>query len=876
MGDGGPAAQAQFGHIQGIAVDRWGNLYLADTDSHRVRKVDFRGTIVTVAGTGAAGFSGDGHPAVQAQLSLPYGVAVDRNGVLYIADLGNNRVRRVGLDGNISTVAGSGLRGSALSGTVASEAPLLTPRNVAVDSAGNVYFSEFEGHRVRMISPDGRLFTVAGTGVAGFRGDGGIAAAAQLSYPAGLVFDAGGRLYIADSGNRRVRRVSTSGQIFTVAGGTEATALLAPTALAIGPDGTLFVADGSPVVRAQSAWAWTDFAGAGVPGFSGDGGPATAARLSNPRDLAASATALYIADGSRVRLVDAAGKIRTVAGDGYLRAIGDGGPAADALLYRPNSVALSAGALIIADTGTERVRRVGPGGAITTLAGTGEAGYSAEPATAASTSLNSPMGVAVDREGNVLVADANNHRIRRIGNDGHIETIAGTGAPGTSPEGASPLLTALRGPRGICLDAAGVMYIVDTANHRVLRVAPGGPVRTAAGSGAPGYGGDGGPARLARLRDPGACAVDAADRLYIADTGNHRVRRVRADGGLETVAGSGAGGFSGDGGNAMEAALFAPGGVAIDAQGNLFIADTGNHRIRRVTPAGIIGTIAGTGYPGFSGDDGPAAAAHLNAPAGLALDSSGVLYVADAVNNRVRRLTLEAGEPPSEPEPAPVIAVVTTAGVRTDALAPGQIVAITGSSLGPEAGVAGAYGPAGLLPIELAGVQARVNGVSAPLLFAQSSLVTAQVPYEIAGGGIARIEVCYKERPCAAAELPLAPSAPSLFTAILNHGGVLNSESSPAARGEIVTLYATGDGLTDGVNVSGQPATAPYAKPLAKASLTIGAITADILRAASAPGSVGLLQVEARVPGGFVPPGKALARLTVGGAVSNDIPIWLK
>jgi sugar lactone lactonase YvrE len=180
LGDGGPATAAQFGAIQGIALDRWGNLYVADTDRHRVRKINTAGIVSTLAGTGVPGFSGDGAPAPAAQLNLPYGLAADLAGYVYIADLGNHRIRRVSPDGTITTIAGNGRKASGPDGGQAVETPLLTPRNVAVDAAGYLYISEFEGHRVRRVAPDGKIWTVAGTGIAGFRGDGGPAATAQL------------------------------------------------------------------------------------------------------------------------------------------------------------------------------------------------------------------------------------------------------------------------------------------------------------------------------------------------------------------------------------------------------------------------------------------------------------------------------------------------------------------------------------------------------------------------------------------------------------------------------------------------------------------------------------------------------------------------
>ena len=455
-GDGGLAVAAQLGAIQGLAMDRLGNLYLSDTDNHRVRKVDTRGVITTVAGTGVAGLSGDGGPAAEARLNLPYGLAVDASGALYIADLGNKRVRRVTSDGVISTFAGG-------------RDDLLAPRNLAVDGGGNLYISEFEGHRVRRVSPGGAVTTVAGTGAAGFAGDGGPASRALLKYPAGLALDAAGNLYVADSGNQRVRRIRPDGGISTVLGGPGATPLLTPTAVAVDASGTIYVADSAPVVRAWTpSGTWGNYAGTGLEGYSGDGGLARGAMLTAPRELVAGPGALWIADGVRVRAVDLGGIISTVAGDGYARFVGDGGPASTAPLSRPLAVALNpAGDLFVADPGAQRVRLLTALGTAVTLAGTGAAGIGAEPAPASSAPLKSPMGVAVAASGAVLIADSYNHRIRQVDAAGLIRTVAGTGSSGTGPEGGAPLFTALRGP------ARGVRgYGGDRLHRRYLQPSP--------------------------------------------------------------------------------------------------------------------------------------------------------------------------------------------------------------------------------------------------------------------------------------------------------------------------------------------------------------------------------------------------------------------
>src|ERR1039457_3961101 len=578
IGDGGPALAAQFSNIQGIAVDRLGNLYLSDTSNHRVRKVS-GGIVTTIAGTGVAGYGGDGGSALNAQLNFPYGLALDSAGNLYVADLGNQRVRRIGTDGVIVTIAGTGRKASSPDGAAALDTSLLSPRTVAVDATGNLYIAEFEGHRVRKLTPNGRLSTVAGTGVAGWSGDGSRAAAAQIDYPAGMAFDRAGALYFADSGNHVVRKLyadGTIGSLGTAFGGNPGLAMSTPAAIAVDPAGTLYV--GGPaafVVRAfTTAGQWISYTGIG----------------DSVNDMAADLNGyIFIADGPCLRRMDPTGTFLTVAGDNSLYSVGDGGPAIMGQLYQPSALTLdSAGNLFIADSGDERIRQVTPDGTMTTLAGTGTAAAGAPNGSSDGVALNTPMGVAMDPAGNVLVADSYNHRILLVTLAGTIRAVAGTGIDGASPEGTGPLVAQLRAPRAVCADRAGVLYIVDTGNHRVLRLAPGGTLQTAAGTGSRGNGGDNGAARLAQLNTPSACATDSAGNLFIADTANHAIRKVNAAGVISTVAGTGVAGTSWEEAVATEANLYAPRGVAVDDTGDTFIADTGNHRIRLVTPDGRI------------------------------------------------------------------------------------------------------------------------------------------------------------------------------------------------------------------------------------------------------------------------------------------------
>jgi uncharacterized protein (TIGR03437 family) len=878
IGDGGPPLAAQFTNLQGIAFDRLGNLYISDTNNHRVRKIS-GGVIATIAGTGVGGFSGDGGSALSAQLNFPYGLALDSSGNVYVADLGNQRVRRITPDGTITTVAGTGRKVSSPDGAAPTDTSLLSPRNVAIDAAGNLYIAEFEGHRIRKLTPDGKLSTVTGTGVAGSSGDGSRASAAQINYPAGMAFDRAGGLYFADSGNNLVRKVYADGTIGTVLGRNPDTTLYSPIALATDLAGTLYVGDSTFVVRAYTAAGkWITYAGTGAPSFSGDGGPAASAALTSVNDLASDLNGnLFIADGVRLRRVDPLGIIATVAGDGYVHFVGDGGPATSAQLFQPSALALDlAGNLFIADSGTERVRQVLHDGTMTTLAGTGAAARgAADGSSSAGVALNTPMGVAMDSTGNVLIADTYNHRVLLVTPAHAIRSVAGTGTGGVSPEGTPPLVAQLRGPRAVCADRTGNLYIVDTSNHRVLRLSSGGTLQTAAGNGSKGSGGNGGAARFAQLNTPSACALDSAGNLFIADTANHAIRKVSPAGTISTVAGSFAPGASGDETAATLASLSSPHSVVVDDAGDIFIGDTGNHRIRQVTPDGVIHTIAGNGTPAFLGDGGPAAGASLNSPQGLFLDGAGDLYFADTGNNRIRRLV------PDPAVAAPIVqlsalTVVNAISLGNGTVAPGEIAAIFGTVLGPDAGVTGALDATGMLPATLGGVEVRFDGTAAPLFYAQAGQVNVQVPYTVAGSATVAVEVRYQGKLVGSATVPVAPSAPAMLTFAINPDGSPNAQSSPAPRSGWMTFYATGEGLTDGPNLAGQPAQAPYPHPLLPIVFSIAGVDAQILFAGSAPGMIGVLQINAVVPGGFVAPGEAAVELTLGTVKAPPITIWLK
>ena len=313
-----------------------------------------------------------------------------------------------------------------------------------------------------------------------------------------------------------------------------------------------------------------------------------------------------------------------------------GGLAVEVRLSSPESVAVdAAGNLYIADTDNYRIRRVEPSGIISTVAGTGARGFTGDGGPATQARLTIPSDIAMDAAGNLYIADASNHRIRRVDASGTISTVAGTGERGFTGDGGPAIEAQLSFPRGVALDAAGNLYIADLENQRIRRVDGSGTISTFTGGGD--ALGDGGPAVEARLTFPEGMTVDATGSLFIADL-THRIRRVDPSGIITTVAGTRERGYSGDGGPAIRARLNSPVGLAVDAAGNLLIADSHNHRIRRVDPSGAISTIAGTGEPGFAGDGGPAAEAQLHNPQDVALDAAGNLYIADKLNHRIRKV----------------------------------------------------------------------------------------------------------------------------------------------------------------------------------------------------------------------------------------------
>jgi uncharacterized protein (TIGR03437 family) len=597
------AVNASIGDPPRVAVDAVGNLYFGSM--HSVFKVDPGGNITRIAGNGQSGYSGDGGVATAAQLEYPDGIAIDAAGNIYVADLTAQVVRVIAPDLTISTYAGLGTAGYSGDGGAAIQAQLNSPMGLAIDAAGNLYIADSGNHAVRKVSKSGAIGTYAGIGSPGYSGDGGAATAAGLDQPEGVAVDPSGSLYIADTFDNRVRVVAPGGIIQTVAG-------------------------------------------TGFSSYSGDGGSPTTAALFLPTDVATdSGGNLYIADygNSRIRQV-AQGKIQTVVGSNATTVIFDQAPATTIRLNGPTGLAVdTSGNIFIAEGGIGtgsglaegdfKIWKINGVGVVSTAAGNGIENYSGDGGAATAAQINTPSNMVLDAVGNLYIADSANNRVRRISPGGVIVTVAGNGVAGYSGDGGPATSAMLNSPEGLAADADGNVYIADTKNNRIRKLLPSGTIIGIAGNGNAAFFGDGGPANSASIHAPEALYSAGGGHIYIADTGNQRIRELLPDGTIITVAGNGSQGVAGDGGAATSAQLSLPAGVTLDAAGNMYIADQGNNRVRLVSTNGTISTFAGAATFAL-GDGGPATGAQLSAPESVALDAAGNVYIADSGHNRIR------------------------------------------------------------------------------------------------------------------------------------------------------------------------------------------------------------------------------------------------
>ena len=646
----GTGAAARFNNPAGVAVDGAGNVYVADTRNHTIRKVTPAGVVTTLAGSpGTAGFA-DGTGA-GARLNFPSGVVVDGAGNVYVTDSGNNVIRKITPGGVVTTLAGTGMlpsQGTA-DGTGA-EARFNTPHDTAVDTAGNVYVTDALNHTIRKITPAGAVTTFAGQ--AGIRGTAdGTGTAAQFDAPNGLTVDASGNVFVADTINCTIRKITPAGVVTTLAGapgvagsadGTGGAAtFFTPGAVAVDSGGNVYVADtGNNTIRkVTSAGVVTTLAGqAGVAGVND--GTGTAALFATPTGLTIDGTGnLYVPDpvDDTIRKITPAGVVTTPIGvAGTLGSVDGTGTAAR--FNSPHDVTVDgSGNLFVADSGNETIRMITPAGVVTTLAGqAGVAGHT--DGTGSAALFDFPNGLSVDTGGNIYVADSNTNLIRKVTSAGVVTTLAGSAGNVGYADGTGTAAQ-FSDPTGLTFNSAGNLLVADTGNFTIRQVTPAGVVTTAAGSAT-----DrsnltrDGSVVLARFNSPGDVAIDSVGNIYVADTGNNTVRQITTGGIVSTLAGNaGTRGMADGVGSA--GLLNGPEGLAIDSAGVLHVADTFNNAIRKVAPDGTVVTLAGFGLAGSKGSaDGVGTAARFNEPTSLAVDALGNLYVTDAFNFTIRKI----------------------------------------------------------------------------------------------------------------------------------------------------------------------------------------------------------------------------------------------
>jgi trimeric autotransporter adhesin len=614
LGVGATAALVQLNNPMGTTLDSLDNLYIVDRFNQVIRKVDAgTGLVSNFAGTGTAGYSGDGGPASSAELNTPCAIGMDSAGNFYILDAGNHVVRKVdALSKIITTVAGNGAAGYSGDGGPALNAQIVGS-SLAVSGSGDIYFSDSTHNVIRKVSATTKLIqTYAGNGTRGFAGDGSSATSAELAGPAYIALDAGGNLYISDNLNCAIRLVSSStGKISTFAG--------------VGPS---HCAD------------------------NGDGGLATSATLANPQSVGLDGSGnVFIGDESLIRKVTAAtGKINTIAGTfGNTTDSGDGGLAVSATMGNVNSLYLdSSGNLYFTEGGNYNVRKISvASNLINTIAGAGSLRFGV-PNFVSSAELNDPVDVALDAEGNIYIADNLENLVRKYNPTSEtMTTVAGTGIQGYTGDGGQATSATLSGPGSVNLDGSGNIFIADNNNCVIRKVAAAtGIITTVVGTGTSGYTGDSGAASSAKIGNISAIRFDATGNLYLADKTYNVIRKVNAATGvITTVVGTGSAGYTGDGGLASAAKINLPSAIAFDSSGNLYISDSSNFVIRKVNLAtGVITTIAGIGQSGYSGDGGPALAAKLKPSGGLAIDNSGNIYSGDVADCVIRQVNAVTGE----------------------------------------------------------------------------------------------------------------------------------------------------------------------------------------------------------------------------------------
>ena len=674
MREGIPAKEADAGWPLGIL--RWnktGELIINDYHMHVVWRIDHDGILHRFAGTGVPGYSGDGGPALQARFHSPHDIAQDKHGNIVINDIENYVYRRIDAEtGIVDTIIGSGRVGRGGDGGPATEAEMDTHCGIAIADDGDIYISSewtnnirridaqtgiidlFAGHQARHYPSESnrsKPFSGPGLSLGGYSGDGGPKETAAFYHPEHLALDSHGDLYVCDNSNDRIRKIDMkTGIVTTVLGNgqrasngdggpaTEASTLM-PDAICLDAHDNLYVGEkyGFRIRRVDAHTnTVTTIAGTGVPGMGAEDVPATETEV-NSVEVGLWAdpdgTVFYNDCGGRTRRIDPqTGIVTTILGG---TTVHDDEPAPNAFLTGPNGIAVGPNRHIyIADTWSQRIRKIDPHTSIiTTIAGNGARAYGGDGGPATQAYLGNPNDVSVDSRGNLYIADTRHGHVRRVDQDGFIHNAAGAAFQWDKGDGGPALNANLIQVTAVAHDPHDNLYIGDSGAARIRKIdAASGIITTVAGTGLPGNSGDGGPATHARIRGVAAITFDTLGNMYFADHENHVIRMVDQHGNIHTIAGTGNPGSSPNGSPAANANLDTPRGVAVSNDGTLYLSDSGNHLVRRITPNGALETIAGT--------DNPQSSSNLNTPYGLAFYSDHILLISEHFGHRVRALKI--------------------------------------------------------------------------------------------------------------------------------------------------------------------------------------------------------------------------------------------
>jgi len=604
----GQGGFARFNYPYALAVDAYGNIYIADSGNNKIRKITPDGLVSTFAGSGIQGYL-DGQSTL-ARFNSPRGIAIDDSGNVYVAD--NGVIRKITAIG-VSTFAGSG------PGTASS---IGNPIGLAFDTSGNLYVADEGTNMIKKITPSGLVSTLAGSSTSG--SSNGKGTAASFFEPSGVTVDDSGNVYVADSYNYMIRKITPGGLVTTLAGsgfpgstngqGTAASFNF-PTGVVVDASGNVYVTDSgnNEIRKITPGGLVTVFAGSTTSGHSD--GQGSSASFNNPRDIVIDeAGSLYVADTNNdiIRKITSTGLVSTILAGTFWSTDGQGIAAS---LSGPKGVAIDgSGNVYVADYLNNEIRKITSGGFVSTLAGSTIPGST--DGIGAAASFDGPTGVAVDVSGNVYVADAGNNKIRKITPGGLVSTLVG-----------------ISSPQAVAVDASGNVYVSD--GNIIRKITPSGLVSTFAGSGA--YGNSNGQVPAASFFEPQGLAVDTFGNVYVADNYNNDIRKISPGGFVSLLAGS----FYSANGNADAQGTYAsfsyPVGIAVDDSGNVYVADSGNNEIRKITPGGLVSTLAGSLTSGSV--NGKGSSASFNNPSGVAVDASGNVYVADAGNNEIRKIT---------------------------------------------------------------------------------------------------------------------------------------------------------------------------------------------------------------------------------------------